>query len=266
MNKNSLLENKVAIITGASRGIGRATALLLAEAGASVVLVARSANSIQALADEIKGNGGNALAIPTDVTNQADVDLLITMTMRAFRQVDILINNAGVLHPIGKTWEVSPQAWENLMRINVLGPYFCARAILPHMLERGDGRIINVSSGAAYKNIVGWGAYCASKAALDRFTGVLAEEVSDTNVVVTAFNPGTTDTQMQADIRQTTTQTFPNGDFFRQLHETGKLFKPEEPAQLILWLASEFGEDKNGQIFDFGDPETRDVIAQELAI
>lgn len=266
MSLETLLHNKVAIITGASRGIGRATALTFAQAGAGVVLAARNKHELQALADEIKAQGGKALAVPTDVTNQADVDLLITFTIRAFRHIDILVNNAGVLNPIGHTWEVHPGEWQNLIKINVIGPYLCTRAVLPQMLERGDGRIINVSSGAASKDIPGWGAYCTSKAALNRFTTVLAAEVAHTDIVVTAMNPGTTDTQMQADIRQTTAHQFPQGDRFRQLYEAGLLHRPEEPAQLILWLASEFGKDQNGAILNLDDSALKAQIAQDLGL
>ena len=266
MTIENLLRNKVAIITGASRGIGKATALIFAKAGASVVLAARNSDDLKALAEEIKAGGGHALAIPTDVTSQADVDWLITATMRAFRQIDILVNNAGVLNPIGKTWEVHPDEWQRLIRINVIGPYLCARAVLPQMLDRGDGRIINVSSGAANSDILGWSAYCVSKAALNRFTTTLAAEVAHTAIAVTAMNPGATDTKMQADIRQTTNAAFARGDHFRQLHAEGRLHPPEDPAQLILWLASEFGQGQNGVILNLDDLRVREQIAADLGL
>jgi len=266
LSLENLLYHKVAIITGASRGIGRAAALTLAQAGAAVVLAARNGPALQALADEIKAAGGKALAVPTDVTNQADVDLLITFTIRAFRQIDILVNNAGVLNPIGKTWEVHPGEWQNLIKINLIGPYLCARAVLPQMLERGDGRIINVTSGAAVNDVPGWGAYCASKAALNRFTTVLAAEVAHTQVVIAAMNPGPTDTPMQAGIRQTTAHQFERGDYFRQLHAESRLYSPEESAQLLLWLASEFGKDQNGAILNLDNVALRQRMAQDLGL
>lgn len=265
MSTNALLENKVAIITGASRGIGRATALAFAQAGAAVILAARNGDELQALADEIRAQGGKALAIPTDVTNQADVDLLITLSIRAFRQIDILVNNAGVLNPLGKTWEVHPGEWQRLIRTNIIGPYLCVRAVLPQMLERGDGRVINVSSKAAVTDIEGWSAYCASKAALDRLTTVLAAEVSSSDIVVAGLYPGSTDTQMQADIRQAGNR-FPRTNYFRQQQQASHLYRPDEPAQLILWLASEFGEDQNGVILNLDDLPVRKQIAQDLAL
>jgi len=262
----SLLQDQVAIITGASQGIGRATALTFARAGASVVLAARSGDLLQSLAAEIKAMGGQALAIPTDVTRQTDVDHLLTLTLRAFRKIDILVNNAAVLTPIGKTWEVNPNAWRRLIDINVVGPYLCSRVVLPHMLERGGGRIINVSSGAAYSDTIGWNAYCTSKAALNRFSTILAAEVAQTHIAVSAMNPGTTDTPMQAEIRQTPNGTFDRADYFRDLHRQGRLYPPEEPAQLILWLASEFGQDQNGAILNLDNLAVREQIAKDLGL
>ena len=133
MIKNTLLENQVAIITGAGRGIGRATALTFAQAGASVVLAARSQAEITSVADEIKENGGKVLAIPTDISDVVQVDHLLVLTLRAFGKVDILVNNAAVVHPVGKVWETSPKAWKNLININVVGPYTARATLKPRV-------------------------------------------------------------------------------------------------------------------------------------
>lgn len=264
MIKDTLLENQVAIITGAGRGIGRATALAFANAGASVVLAARSEAEITSVSDEIKENGGKALAIPIDVSDVVQVDHLLVLTLRAFGKIDILVNNAAVVHPVGKVWETSPKAWKNLININVVGPYLCARSVLPHMLERGTGHIVNISSGAADLNLEGASAYTASKAAVERFSGTLAAEVAHTNVVVTVFRPGIVDTAMQTELRNIPAQQFPKVGLWQEWHETGQLRPGTEPAQAILWLSSHFAKGSNGKLFSINDDTFRQQLTQDL--
>lgn len=260
-----LLENQVAIVTGAGRGIGRATALALAQSGAAVVLAARSGDEITSVADEIKYNGGGAaLAIPTDVSDMAEVDHLLVLTLRAFGRIDILVNNAAAIHPLGRVWETSPFEWQRLIATNVLGPYFCARVVLPHMLERGSGRIVNVSSAVAEINLEGTSAYNASKAALERFSGTLAAEVKETGIAVTTFRPGIVDTQMQADIRQTPAALLPKVAAFQAYQERGQLLPPDRAAEAILWLASHFAHDTNGQLFDLTNTAFQQQVQADL--
>jgi len=266
MNNRDLLRGQVAVVTGAGRGIGRATALALADAGAAVVLVARSGDEINSVADEIKQCDGQALAISTDVSDPAQVDHLLVLTLRAFGRVDILVNNAALIHPLGKVWESSPSAWQKLIEVNVVGPYLCARTVLPHMLERGSGRIINISSGVAGRNIKGTGAYSASKAALERFSGILAAEVEDSGVVVTVLRPGVVDTSMQAEIRRTPAYLFPQVSTWQTWHEQGQLRPPAEPAAAILWLASPFAEESNGEVFSMVDDRFRAQVAGDLGL
>lgn len=264
MKSSDLLQGQVALVTGASRGIGRATALVLAQAGASVILAARSADEINSLADEIKHHNGKALAIPTDVSDVAQVDYLLVLTLRAFGHIDILINNAALVQPLGKVWETSPTAWQKLIAVNVIGPYLCARAVLPQMIERGSGRIINVSSGLAERNLEGASAYNVSKAALERFSGTLADEVKNTGVVVTTLRPGMVDTPMQAEIRRTPAHIFPKVSKWEQAYSEGRLHAPTEPAQAILWLASHFGRDCNGQLVELDAPGFRQRVTTDL--
>ncbi len=259
-----LLKNQVALVTGAGRGIGRTTALVLAQAGAAVVLAARSGDEIDSLADEIKHYGGKALAIPTDVSDIAQVDYLLVLALRAFGRIAILVNNAALVQPLGHVWQTSPVAWQKLIAVNVVGPYLCARAVLPQMIERGSGRIINVSSGAADFNLAGASAYCASKAALERFSSTLAAEVENHGLVITTLRPGIVDTAMQAEIRRTPAQLFPRVSQWEGWYTDGQLRPSFEPAQAIMWLASPFAQDCNGQLFSLDDETFRQRLSADL--
>ncbi len=226
MKYAELLAGQVAIVTGAGRGIGRACALILAQAGAAVVLIARSNDEITGVADEIKREGGRALAIATDISDPAQIDHLLVLTLRAFNRVDILVNNAALIEPIGKVWETAPAAWQKLIEVNLIGPYLASRAVLPHLLERGCGRIINISSGLAGFNVHGTSAYSASKAALERFSGILAAEVAGRGVVVAVLRPGVVDTSMQTQLRQTPAHRLPQVGNWQALYEQGQLRSP----------------------------------------
>jgi 3-oxoacyl-[acyl-carrier protein] reductase len=187
------LDGKVVVITGASKGIGKATATDFAAAGAKVVLAARTRETLEQVAASLRENGAEALAVPTDVTNTDAVKRLIQRTLDTYQHVDILVNNAGVGH-FGPVVDFDPDNWDTVLNSNLKAIYLCAKYALPSMLARGGGQIINVLSIAAKVAFEASGAYCAAKAGALALTKVLASEVRQQNIRVTAVLPGSVHT------------------------------------------------------------------------
>ncbi len=253
---NDSLADKVVLITGAGRGIGRATALAFAAQGAHVVLAARTKKEINQVRDAIKQQGAESASIVADVSKSKDVRHLVSVTLQKFGSVDVVVNNAGVLEPIGPIWDVKPKAWRDSLAINLEGYYLVAREAVLAMMRGSGGAIINVSSGAARNPRYGWSAYCTAKAAIDQLTRCMAVELHGYNIRVNAIYPGITETQMQQTIRTTHDKQMAGGaEFFRQRHERGENYPPELPARLIVWLAQQ--HDLNGQILDINDPDVK---------
>lgn len=194
------LKSKVAVVTGASSGIGEATARALAKRGAAVALAARNEEKLRFLVRDILAAGGRALAVKTDVTDEASVRAMVERTVREFGAIDILVNNAG-LGLSGRVAEIRPDDLRYLFEVNVIGPLRCAQAALPCM-SRG-GRIINVSSVIGKRAIPKVGAYCATKSALDALSDALRVEVADKGITVTSVYPGTTRTSFRENSRRT---------------------------------------------------------------
>jgi NAD(P)-dependent dehydrogenase (short-subunit alcohol dehydrogenase family) len=184
------LTGKVAIVTGASRGIGAAAAFVLAKAGAAVMLVARDGNRASHLAEEIVASGGRARALACDVSHYGSVQTMVDETDQRLGSIDILVNNAGIIEPIGTLVQSDPAAWARSIEVNLVGAYHAARATLPRMLEAGKGTVINISSGAAHRPLEGWSAYCSAKAGLAMLTNAIALECADAGVRVFGLAPG----------------------------------------------------------------------------
>lgn len=196
------MRGKIAIVTGASRGIGKAIALGFARQGAVVVVAARSESapserlpgSIHETVAEIEAQGGKALAVRCDVTDETSVRVMVERVLTEFGRIDVLVNNAAVDFP-SRVAELPARRWELVMRVNATGPFLCCKAVLPSMIAQRVGSIINISSQAAIERgsgTVGYSAaYASSKAALDRFTWALAVEVGKHNIAVNALRPAT---------------------------------------------------------------------------
>jgi NAD(P)-dependent dehydrogenase (short-subunit alcohol dehydrogenase family) len=241
---------RVALITGGGRGIGAATARLLAREGAAVAVAARTEAEVSAVAREIEAGGNAAIPVLLDVTDEDSVSAAFERARAGFGPVDILVNNAGtpgVPLPVSQT-ELSD--WRRVFDANVTGAFLCAREAMPHMVSGDWGRIVNVSSAAARHPMAGMAAYGASKAALDQLTRVLALEGEPHNVAVTGIYPGVVDTRMQEESR-----AFPVDLVGKQLHrmfqgysDFGMLRTPEEPAELISYLCTPEAGRLNGHI------------------
>jgi NAD(P)-dependent dehydrogenase (short-subunit alcohol dehydrogenase family) len=247
------LVGKVAIVTGASRGIGAATALSLGEAGACVVLAARDAAQADVNAQRINAAGGKAAAVACDVGDYAACQRLVQETAQRFGSPDVLVNNAGVIEPIGAVGDTDPTQWARSIQINLTGAYFAIRAVLPGMIERGRGAIINVSSGAALRPQEGWSGYCAGKAGLAMLTRSIDLEHRAAGIRVFGFQPGTTDTDMQVIIRASGIN--PISKIPRE-----QLTPVAHPARAIVYLCTADADDLAGKEFSLRDEDFRQRI------
>ena len=260
------LQGQVAIVTGAGRGIGAAVARRLAAAGASVVLAARSAEEIEAVAAELRQAKRHAIAVAGDITDPDVVEEVVESALDQFNRIDILVNNAGVIWPLEEVAEVDAEEWTYNVFTNLIAPMYMVRGVLPLMIDQGYGRIVNVSSQAAQLPVPGASAYCAAKAGLDMFARVLALEVAGRGVTVNTLIPGNVDTAMQEDIRSVdTTDTRLDTSYFHAIHARGELESPAKVADLIYWLAGPWSKAHNGAIFDAGDATWLAEVQRDLA-
>ncbi len=262
------LNGQVAIVTGGGRGLGRAYALALADAGAAVAVTARTAPELQEVVQEIKQNGGRALAIPADVTDAKAIRQMVATVEQNLGPVDLLINNAGVLRAIGRIAEVEADDWWREVEINVRGPFLCSQAVLPGMIERKRGRIINLASGAGLGAIDAGSAYCLSKAAIIRLSESLAIETKEQGIAVFAIHPGTVRTPMNEYMHDSALvgqRASWLQQWFRQLYAEGKDTPIERSVELVLQLASGKADALSGRYLDV-DTDLDELIGQAEVI
>lgn len=241
------MTGKTVLITGASRGIGEATAHIFAQAGANVVLTARSATQIQAIAEAI---GEKALAVTCDVANWSQVKAAVDMAVARFGSIDVLVNNAGVVEPIGPIADSDPEAWGHVIDVNLKGVYYGARAVLPGMIAQGHGSILTISSGAAHRPLEGWGHYCTSKAGVHMFNEALHLENAGKGIRAIGLSPGTVATQMQREIKASGINAVAQLSWSEHI-------PPEWPARALLWMCSEDADEFQGQEISLRDVTIR---------
>lgn len=236
-----MLKDKVAIITGASRGIGRFTALQLAKSGADVVVCARSEAPLQELVAEIEALGHKALAVVADVTNTADVKGLIEQALATFGRIDILVNNAGITRD-GLLMRMKDEDWDAVLDTNLKSAFMLTRAVAKVMSKQRSGRVINISSVVGEMGNPGQANYCASKAGLIGLTKSVARELARRNVTVNAITPGFIETEMTEDLgekaRTELTAQIP----------LGRLGAAEDVAHAVIYLASNQAGYITGQV------------------
>jgi NAD(P)-dependent dehydrogenase (short-subunit alcohol dehydrogenase family) len=262
------LHDKIAIITGAGTGVGRGLALGFSRAGARVVCCGRRVDRLNETLRLVEAQGGQGLAIPLDVTIPAQVDAMEKTTLAAYGRIDLLFNNAGSFQSVAPIWEVDPETWWRDVTTNLYGSMLCCRAVLPHMMARDEGIIINMDGGGGSNgpNIAG-SAYGCSKAALLRFSEGLAREleIAGSKVLVFCMNPGFVHTEMTENIVSTPTGRQWQG-FVKDWIDKGIGSQPDDCAKATLKLLPIASPELNGRCFgvdtDFTAVERRKAEIQ----
>jgi NAD(P)-dependent dehydrogenase (short-subunit alcohol dehydrogenase family) len=228
-----MLRGKVVMITGASRGLGRALALTCAREGANLVINSRSEDSLGTVAGEAEEMGVEVLAIPADVSVRSDVERLVDESVRHFGRVDVLVNNAGLLGPRVPIEEYPEDEWRRVLDANLTAPFLLSKVIIPHLPEGGS--IVNVTSGVSVEGRAEWGAYSVSKFGMEGLTQILAAELKDRGIRVNSVDPGGMRTEMRA-------AAYPDEDPMTRI-------TPEENTAVFLYLASDESREVTGERF-----------------
>jgi NAD(P)-dependent dehydrogenase (short-subunit alcohol dehydrogenase family) len=272
MKNSQKLADKIAIVTGAGRGIGRAIALTFARQGASVVIISRTESELEETKYLIESSRGNVLSIQADVSSEEEVEKMRQAVLAQFGKIDILVNNAGVLGPIGPLFENDVNQWINTININLIGTFLCTKAVIPTMIKESCGKIINLSGGGATSPRPFFSAYAASKCAVVGLTSTLAEELKAYNIQVNAISPGAVYTRIHEEVLS-------KGDLAgkRELETCIKTRSMgsstiQAPADLAVFLASDESNGLTGRLISavwddwrhFDDESIKHIMTKEL--
>jgi NAD(P)-dependent dehydrogenase (short-subunit alcohol dehydrogenase family) len=243
------LSGQVAVVTGGGRGIGRAVAQGLAAQGAAVAVIARSENELAESVRLIEATGGQGLVVPADVTDVQSVTHVMQAVEQQLGPIDLLVNNAGIITPLGPAWEVEPAEWRRAMEVNVYGPYLCAAAVLRGMIGRRRGRIVNMASTAGLQAIAYASAYVVSKTALIRLAESLAAETKEHGISVFAIHPGTVHTPMNDYLTESQPGRTWVPWFRSRFVEAGTYDAMEPVVELVNFLATGTADALSGCFF-----------------
>ena len=243
-----ILKDKVALITGSGRGLGRAIAVAMSTEGAEVTIFSRSLSELESVSSQIESRGGTSLTVAGDISNEDDVSRMVSETIRHYSGIDILVNNAAVIGPARFLQDTGVARWEQTINTNLKGAFLAVRSVLPHMIARGGGKIINIASGLGQMPFPRFCAYSVSKAGLIQLTRSLSEELKEMNIQVNAIDPGLMDTTMQRDIRKLDPSEIGEELYksFLDFRISGSLKDPAEVAELAVFLASASADRING--------------------
>ncbi len=257
------LEGLAAIVTGAGRGIGKAIALAYAREGARLALAARSVDELEETADEARRLGAEALVVPTDVADRAQVDRMAARALEHYGAIDVLVNNAGHAGPLGMLHEADPDRWARTIQVNLFGTYYCSRAVLPAMIDQDRGRIVNICAGGGISPYPLFSAYVAGKVGIMKIAEVMALELAGSNIRVNCVCPGGVATRMLEGNRDdadaaglTELRDYISGVL------AGKGESPDLTAELTVFLASDDSETLTGRVFTSKDDPA--VIAKHV--
>jgi len=245
------IKNKTLIITGASQGIGEATARLFAKLGANVALIARSKEKIEKISTDINSNGGKSIAIKCDVSKPNEVENAMKVTLKSYRSINILIGNAGVIDPIQNIADMDVSDFDKVIDVNIKGVWYGIKAVLPHM--KNGGTIITIGSGAASNALEGWSHYCTSKAAVHHLNSCLDLEMRKDLIRALVLSPGTVATEMQKIIKKSGVNPVSEMNWSDHI-------SPDWVAKCLVWMCSNHADDYLGKVVSLREEKIRQKI------